>query len=234
MSMSQRPQFVYLYDGTFPGFLTCVFEIYARDEEPACFSGFDDPRTALWPERAVETDREKAERVYRSLSRKVSPEVQKWVRHGFLTCAPEKERRLYDFIRLAYRAGPAVVRDLTDSRVAPLHTALLHLWKEAHLFQGFVRFSDQGGVLCGQITPKTGSSPCCGPTSAPGTPESGSSSTTAHTGRRCFTSRGGGPLYRWRRFVPARRGRRSWITAGYGGGSTIPSPSRDAIIPSAV
>ena len=154
MSMSQRPQFVYLYDGTFPGFLTCVFESYARDEEPACFSGFDDPRTSLWPERAVETDREKAERVYRSLSRKVSPEVQKWVRHGFLTCVPEKERRLYDFIRLAYRAGPAVVRDLTDPRVAPLHTALLHLWKEAHLFQGFVRFSDQGGVLCGQITPK--------------------------------------------------------------------------------
>ena len=55
MSMSQRPQFVYLYDGTFPGFLTCVFESYARDEEPACFSLFDDPRTALWPERAVET-----------------------------------------------------------------------------------------------------------------------------------------------------------------------------------
>ena len=77
MSMSQRPQFVYLYDGTFPGFLTCVFESYARDEEPACFSLFDDPRTSLWPERVVETDREKAERVYRSLSRRVSPEVQK-------------------------------------------------------------------------------------------------------------------------------------------------------------
>ena len=143
--MSQRPQFLYLYDGTFPGFLTCVFESYAKDEEPACFARFDDPRTTLWPERAVETDRAKAERVYRSLSRRVSPEVQRWVRHGFLVCAPEKERRLYDFIRLAYRAGPAVIRDLTDPRVAPLHTALLHLWKEAHLFQGFVRFSDQGG-----------------------------------------------------------------------------------------
>ena len=29
--MSQRPQFVYLYDGTFAGFLTCVFESFARD-----------------------------------------------------------------------------------------------------------------------------------------------------------------------------------------------------------
>ena len=152
--MSQPVQFLYLYDGSFAGFLTCIFESYARVEEPACFSLFDDPRTALWPERAVETDREKAERVYRSLSRRISPEVQRWVRHGFLTCAPEKERRLYDFIRLAYRAGPAVIRDLTDPRVAPLHTALLHLWKEAHLFQGFVRFSDQGGILCGQISPK--------------------------------------------------------------------------------
>ena len=63
MPLSQRPQFVYLYDGTFAGFLTCVFESYATDEEPACFSLFTDPRTSLWPERAVETDREKAERV---------------------------------------------------------------------------------------------------------------------------------------------------------------------------
>ena len=48
MPLSQRPQFVYLYDGTFAGFLTCVFESYAKDEEPACFSGFDDP-----PDRPV-------------------------------------------------------------------------------------------------------------------------------------------------------------------------------------
>ncbi len=231
--MSQPVQFLYLYDGSFAGFLTCVFESYARAEEPACFSLFDDPRTALWPERAVETDREKAERVYRSLSRRISPEVQRWVRHGFLTCAPEKERRLYDFIRLAYRAGPAVIRDLTDPRVAPLHTALLHLWKEAHLFQGFVRFSDQGGSSAGRSAPKTGSSPCCAPTSAPGSPGSVFCSMTAPTGKPFSTSPGNGPSSPWRTSSWPTRVRRSWPIGSCGGGFTTPLPSGNGKTPGA-
>ena len=31
------PKFCYLYDGSFAGFLTCVFWAYANREEPACF-----------------------------------------------------------------------------------------------------------------------------------------------------------------------------------------------------
>ena len=55
---------------------------------------------------------------------------------------------------MGYRIGPAVVRDLTDPRVAPLVTALTHLKGEAHQLQGFLRFSEQGGVLTAEIEPK--------------------------------------------------------------------------------
>ena len=47
-----------------------------------------------------------------------------------------------------------MVRDLTDPRVAPLVTALTHLKGEAHQLQGFLRFSEQGGVLTAEIEPK--------------------------------------------------------------------------------
>ena len=33
------PRFSYSYDGSFAGFLTCVFTAYANKEEPACFLG---------------------------------------------------------------------------------------------------------------------------------------------------------------------------------------------------
>ena len=56
------------------------------------------------------------------------------------------------FIR--YLQAGAVVRDLTDPRVAPLVTALTHLKGEAHQLQGFLRFSEQGGVLTAEIEPK--------------------------------------------------------------------------------
>ena len=152
--MSQWPQFQYTYDGSFAGFLCCVYESYVRRELPVCFAMAEDPRLTLWPDRAVETCREHAERVYRSLARRICLEAQRWVVRGFLTCMPEKERRLYDFIRLGYSVGPAAVRDLTDPRVAALRTALLHLNGEVHLLRGFVRFSQQEGALVAEIEPK--------------------------------------------------------------------------------
>ena len=66
----------------------------------------------------------------------------------------EKEKHLYDFIALGYEMGPSVVRALTDDRVAVLVKAATHLKGEVHLYRGFIRFSDQGGVLAAEIEPK--------------------------------------------------------------------------------
>lgn len=152
--MAQLVQMAYLYDGSFAGFLSCVFECYEKREEPVCFSTFEDPRVTLWPQRAVETDRDRALRVYQSLSKRISPEAQRMVRDGFLTCLEEKELRLLALIRYGYQAGPVVTRDLTDPRVAFVWKALKHLEGESHLLKGFVRFSDQDGLLIGEIEPK--------------------------------------------------------------------------------
>ena len=152
--MDHGTPFAYLYDGSYAGFLTCIYESYVRKELPVSFSTPEDPRISLYPERAVETEEAHAGRVYRSLSQRISLDAQRLVTRGFLTCMPEKEERIYAFVRLGYRIGPAVVRDLTDPRVAPLVTALTHLKGEAHQLQGFLRFSEQGGVLTAEIEPK--------------------------------------------------------------------------------
>ena len=148
------PRFSYSYDGSFAGFLTCVFMAYANKEEPACFLAHQDGRVTLWPQRTVDTDDQKARRVYRSLDRSMGQQGKRLVTYGFLTCLEERELRLWEFLRLGYERGPSVVRDLTDSRVAVLMKAVRHLTNEAHLLKGFARFSDQGGVLAGEIAPK--------------------------------------------------------------------------------
>ena len=60
-------QVSYVYDGSFAGFLTCVFDSYASREEPMSFSTPEDGRLTLWPERHIGTDQAKARRVYQSL-----------------------------------------------------------------------------------------------------------------------------------------------------------------------
>ena len=60
-------QVSYLYDGSLAGFFTCVFEAYTHREEPADFTPFDQACASFYAQRSIETDRAKAQRVYRSL-----------------------------------------------------------------------------------------------------------------------------------------------------------------------
>ena len=149
-----RTQVCYCYDGSFAGFLTCVFEAYARREEPAAFAGPADAQAALWPERRVDADRDKARRVYRSLAPKLGAEGKRLVTYGFLTCLEEKELHLWRLMKLGYAQGPGFTRALAHPQVAPVWKAVGHLTGEAHLLKGFARFSELEGVLVGEISPK--------------------------------------------------------------------------------
>lgn len=147
-------QVSYTYDGTFAGFLTCVYESSRHQEAPAAFSGPEDPQLSLYPERPVETDAKRAREVYVSLARRISPAARELVALGFLTCAEERELLLWNFIWYGFARGRAVTLDLTDPRVAALEHAVRHLRNEAHLFKGFLRFSQVSGVLAAEIEPK--------------------------------------------------------------------------------
>ncbi len=148
------PHVSYAYDGTFPGFLTCVYESYVNRERPACFSAPGEVQLSLYPERAVATHAAHARRVLASLPGKLSPAGARLVRRAFLTCLLQREKHIYDFIALGYERGPSVARDLTAPQVSTLVKAVTHLEGEAQLYRGFVRFSDVGGVLAGGIEPK--------------------------------------------------------------------------------
>ena len=144
----------YRYDGSFDGFLCCVFESYIRREVPVQILPEEEAQVSLYPEKWIGTDTDRAERVYTSLSRKISPEARELVETGFLTCLPERELWLWRFYQLGFREKHAVSRDLTNQVVDTVRRAVHHLEEEAHLLTGFVRFSELEGTLVGEISPK--------------------------------------------------------------------------------
>lgn len=148
------PQICCRYDGSFTGFLSCVFACCANREEPAEFMTQADPRLSLYPERAVPSRGDQARRVYRSLAVRLGPAGQTLVARGFLTCLPDRELWLWRLIRAGFRRGPALLQDLTDPAVDTVGKAVRYLNEEAHKLTGFVRFSDLDGVLVGEIAPK--------------------------------------------------------------------------------
>ena len=147
-------QVAYRYDGSFAGFLTCVYEAYVNREAPIDFRPDACPLCSLYPERTVVTHQSHAKRVFRSFKEKFGGPGQNMVSRGFLTCLEDKELWLWRFIQLGYEQGPSVTKHLADPTVDRVRRAVQHLNNEAHLLTGFVRFSDVGGVLAGEITPK--------------------------------------------------------------------------------
>ena len=144
---------IYCYDGSFEGFLSCVFDSYAYREIPAGFRSGEDGALSLFSSRTVLTDPDHAARVLRKVTA-LSPEAAVLLRRGFLTCLPERELHLFRLVAKLLREGPGFLRDRSDETLYPVIRAVRHLNGEVHLLKGFVRFSDLGGVLGGEIEPK--------------------------------------------------------------------------------
>ena len=143
------------YDGSYPGFLTCVFESYAHREEAVCFTSPEDgPPHPLAGAAWWTPTRPRRSGCTALCPKRSPPEACRLVTQAFLTCLPERELHMYRFLRLGYQRGADIIRDLTDDRVHVLWKAVQHLGSEAHLLKGFLRFSDQQGVLVGEIEPK--------------------------------------------------------------------------------
>ena len=150
----QNAMVVYCYDGSFDGLLCCVYESYDKNELPADVLPEDGHLPLLLDTRAIETREERAQRVQKSIPQKMGYAALDFVRHAFLTNLPGKELLILKFLRLGFRHGRSVLSRLTDETIHTLTVAVRHLTHEAHLFQGFVRFSETGGVLTAQIEPK--------------------------------------------------------------------------------
>lgn len=146
-------EMIYQYDGSFDGFLCCVYESYTKKERPTAFVCDEDDELSLFEIRAVVTDRAHAQRVYRSFL-KISPNVGLFLRRAFLTCIEDKEMAMYRFIVKLYREGAPLLTRLSDADYVPLLRAVRHLSGEAEALRGFVRFSEFSGVLGAEIEPK--------------------------------------------------------------------------------
>lgn len=152
--MLERSAVIYCYDGSFDGLLCCVFESYYNKEVPADIISQSAPLPLLLNIKTINTDEKKANRVLKSIPLKIGKEALWFIRKAFLTCHPQKELLISRFLHLGYRYGKSVLNMLTNDTVHQLSAAVRHLGNEAHLYKGFVRFSESGGALTAQIEPK--------------------------------------------------------------------------------
>ena len=152
--MPDRSNLVYRYDGTYQGFLCCVAQCFTDKGLPQAVQRWEEPQATLFPLQGVDTDLDLAQRVERSIRAKASPEALRWVRDGFLSCEAQKELLLIRFVLLGYKYGATVTGLTVQPDVCALWKTVRAVRNEAHCYLEFLRFSDLGGFLVGELAPK--------------------------------------------------------------------------------
>ncbi|MBQ8826321.1 MAG: TIGR03915 family putative DNA repair protein [Oscillospiraceae bacterium] len=152
--MSDRSDVIYSYDGSFEGLMCCVFVGYSSRELPSDIIVGEPEQITFSEIRYIETAEEQYRRILASLPLKMGLNAENYIKKAFLTCHPKKDLLILKLMYLGYKYGSSIFYRITDEVVSELNKAILHCTREAHLLQGFTRFSDNEGALAAVIEPK--------------------------------------------------------------------------------
>lgn len=131
----------YLYDGTFEGFLTCIYEHYYTEKAAAIYPKDQYQASLLSSFHVVNTEEEKATRVYEAIEEKISREDLRRIYRVFLSSDFEKENKLLQYIRLGFRKGSAVSLLHGNPVVFQVQQCEKKVSVETHRMKGLIRFS---------------------------------------------------------------------------------------------
>ncbi|MDR2295953.1 MAG: TIGR03915 family putative DNA repair protein [Clostridiales Family XIII bacterium] len=151
----------YLYDGSFEGFLCCVFLHYYREKAEGIFPAARYQGDLLRAHSLVETDDAQAARVYAAIESKISAHDMKRIYTVFRSSVPDKEAALLRYIRLGFREGSRIRLLFGNPVVFAVQRAEQKVVKEIHRMCGLVRFSElrpgagtaEGSILYAPMTP---------------------------------------------------------------------------------
>lgn len=146
----------YIYDGSFEGLLTAIYEVFSSREKPgriACVKGLQ--QNLLEKYVSIDTDFEKAKLVYNSIKTKISPRALDNVRRVYLADREEDNAVIiYEYLELGWKVGAKVDSYLSDDRVLKVHKIRQRVDLEVHRMMGFVRFRLlQGGIYYAPVEP---------------------------------------------------------------------------------
>ena len=130
----------YLYDSTFEGLLTCIFDIYARKEMPDRIVG-ENTEIPLFTEiYTVVTDDEKSGRVWQALQKKISKSAANMLFICYFSELPDLELRIWHYIQKALMAPVSIETNFADEDVLELSKVYKKVKREEERMRQFVRF----------------------------------------------------------------------------------------------
>lgn len=130
-----------VYDGTFSGFLTAVFDVYEYKWEDAKIVKQTAYNTSVFGnDHLVETNRDKALRVWNGILKYTSREAAESLYHTWLSELPNIEKPLLQYVRYLFLKKSSVDADFSHAAVLKIAQVTKKVHRERHRMEAFVRF----------------------------------------------------------------------------------------------
>lgn len=146
---------IFVYDGTYEGLFTVVFEaVYSRTEPSDIVTNEKVQLTFNARYAEIETDKTKAKRVLNAAKEKLGKDAMHRIYYAFLSEGEHKELAIYRYLRLGFKMGRSVNNYLTDKSVFAVSSFAQNVSRETDKMMGFMRFSVmEGGVQYCRFSP---------------------------------------------------------------------------------
>lgn len=130
-----------IYDSTFEGWLSAVFEIYELKLDDVVFAKSEVSNALLFSDtHLVTTDLLKAKRVLNGLKQKLSKEGFENIYRSFLSEIDKIDETLFQYVKHIFANAVNVEGDLTNWAVLEIRKATHLTRRESHRMKAFVRF----------------------------------------------------------------------------------------------
>ncbi len=130
-----------VYDGTFDGWLTAVFEVYEYKFKDPFIVKQDNFQPNVFDARhAVLTDEVKAGRVWKGLKQKISHRATSELYHSFLSEIPGFENTLLRYAQYVFASTNTVEYDYSNHSILEVRQIAHKVYRERHRMEAFIRF----------------------------------------------------------------------------------------------
>lgn len=132
---------IYLYDGSFEGLLTAIYEAYYGQEKPEQILTQQEYQPDLFSRPLIiQSDAEKASKVYNAIEQKISQEALGHIFYVFLSELPGVSTLIYRYLQLGWRLGGDINGHLAVEPVREVLKISQRVGIERHRMLGLLRF----------------------------------------------------------------------------------------------
>ena len=138
----------FLYDGTFDGLLTIVFDCYSTKTLPQNIKNEQNYNTNFLDDNIfITSNYEKSERVFKGIEKNICYDALYNSYYAFLSNVKNIELDILKYLCDGFDIGPKINTMLTTSYVYNVISTKKRVYGECHRFKGLLRFIDIGNNL---------------------------------------------------------------------------------------